>query len=63
MIELVIELRSLLDKKRVSPETAARLMDGISSRQVRRWLDGESVPNFRSREAIRKGIRRIRRLL
>jgi hypothetical protein len=60
MIDMVKELKSLLEEKQVSPETAARLI-GCTGRQVRRWIAEEAVPNYMSRLAIRRGLRRIRK--
>ena len=56
MIEIVKELRKLLKEKRVSPETAAGYI-GASGREVRRWVDGEAVPNLLSRQAIKSAGR------
>jgi DNA-binding transcriptional regulator YiaG len=62
MIEIVKELKRLMKEKEISPEVAARLMD-ISGRSIRRWLAGEFKPNFSSRLALKRGLRRIRKNL
>jgi hypothetical protein len=62
MIDLIEELKDILDSKKISPETAAKFI-GTSGREIRRWVAGEFVPNLESRLAIRKGLRRIRRML
>jgi DNA-binding transcriptional regulator YiaG len=62
MIDLIKELKGVLEKKQISPETAAQFI-GTSGREVRRWLAGEATPNVLSRKAIRTGFRRIERNL
>jgi hypothetical protein len=59
MIDLVRELKGVIEGKRISPETAARFI-GASGREVRRWIKGEATPNLLGRQAIRRGIRRIK---
>jgi hypothetical protein len=59
MIEIVKELKAVIEEKRISPETAARFI-GVSGREVRRWLEDKHIPLPISRQAIRRGIRRIR---
>lgn len=60
MIEIVKELKEVIEEKRISPETAARFI-GCSGREVRRWLEGQTIPLPLSRQAIRRGIRRIQK--
>jgi len=62
MIEIVRELKQVIEEKKISPETAARLI-GCSGREVRRWLEEGTIPLPVSRQAIRRGIRRIRKIL
>lgn len=62
MIDIVKELGSLMEEKRISPETAARFLD-CNGRQVRRWLEGDAIPNLTSRQKIRCGMRRIKKNL
>jgi hypothetical protein len=62
MIEIVKELKHVIEEKKISPETAA-LFIGVSGREVRRWLKNESIPLPLSRKAIRSGIRRMRKHL
>jgi hypothetical protein len=62
MIEIVKELKNVIEEKKISPETAARFI-GCSGREIRRWIEEEHVPLLLSRQAIRRGIRRIRKNL
>jgi len=62
MIEIVKELRAVMREKKISPETAALFL-GVSGREIRRWLAESSVPNLNSRQAIRVGLKRIKKLL
>lgn len=62
MIEIIRELRQLMREKKISPETAA-LFIGVHGREIRRWLDEEFIPNVESRKKIRRGIRRIKKIL
>ena len=61
-IGLVMELEALLKERQLSAEAAASFI-GRTPREVRRWLDGEFVPTVESRKLIRRGIRRIKRIL
>jgi len=61
-IALVVELEILLKERQLSAEAAAPFI-GRTPREVRRWLDGEFVPTVESRKLIRRGIRRIKRIL
>ena len=62
MIDIIKELKQVLDEKKISPETAA-LFIGVNGREIRRWLEEEFVPNVASRRKIRRGVRRIRKVL
>jgi hypothetical protein len=62
MIEIIRELKQVMKEKKISPETAARFI-GVSGREVRRWLEDGTVPLPISRQAIRRGIRRIKKML
>jgi hypothetical protein len=62
MIDIIRELEQALKKKKISPETAA-LFIGVNGREIRRWLAETSIPKLESRKAIRRGIRRINKLL
>jgi hypothetical protein len=62
MIEIVKELKGVIEEKKISPETAA-LFIGVSGREVRRWLEDGIIPLPASRKKIRRGIRRIRKIL
>jgi len=58
MIEIVKELKQVIEEKKISPETAARFI-GVSGREIRRWLEDGVIPLPESRQAIRRGLRRI----
>jgi hypothetical protein len=62
VIEIIKELKRVIEEKRISPETAARFI-GCSGREVRRWLEDEHIPLPLSRQAIRRGIRRMEKNL
>ena len=62
MIEIVKELKKALEEKKISPETAAVFI-GVSGREIRRWLNETFIPNLKSRQAIRRGLRRIKKIL
>lgn len=62
MIDIIKELKQVMKDKKISPETAA-LFIGVNGREVRRWLAEEFIPNLKSRKAIRRGIRRIQKIL
>jgi len=62
MLDLIIELKKVMEEKAVSAERAARFIGGIHGRTVRRWLEGEFTPEFETRDRIRRGIERIRKL-
>jgi hypothetical protein len=62
MLDIVKELKEVIKEKQISPEAASRFI-GASGRSVRRWVDGEAKPNLLGRQAIRRGIRRIQRML
>jgi len=62
MVDIVKQLKEVMEEKKISPETAA-LFIGVSGRQVRRWLEEIAIPGLSSRKAIRRGLRRIRKNL
>ena len=62
MIEIVKELKEVLEEKKISPETAAHFI-GVSGQEIRRWVNGSFIPNLKSRRAIRRGLRRIKKIL
>jgi hypothetical protein len=62
MVGIIKELKAVIKEKRISAETAA-LFIGVSGRQIRRWIEETSIPNLASRKAIRRGLRRIRKIL
>ncbi len=61
MIDLIKELKDLMEEKKISAIAAAGYIR-CSPRQVERWLKEESVPSPIYREAIRRGIRQIKNL-
>ncbi len=58
---LIENLRTAIEKKKLSPERAAAFID-VNFRTIYRWLAYESRPTKLSRKAIRLGIQRIERL-
>jgi len=62
MLNLIIELKKVMEEKAISAERAAGYIGGVSGRTVRRWLEGEFTPEFEKRDRIRRGIERIRKL-
>jgi hypothetical protein len=62
MIDIIRELREIMEEKRISAEIAG-LFVGVTGQEIRRWLKGEFIPTLKSRKKIRLGIRRMRRTL
>ncbi len=62
MLNLIIELKKVMEEKAISAERAARYIGGVHGRTVRRWLEGEFMPEFETRDRIRRGIERIKKL-
>jgi len=62
LIDIIRDLKRVMAKKQISPETAAHFI-GVSGKEIRRWFAGEYVPNLASRQAIRRGIREIQKNL
>jgi hypothetical protein len=62
MIDIIRALKVVIREKEISPETAA-LFIGVHGRTIRRWLEKEFVPNIESRRKIRRGLRRIQKIL
>ena len=61
MLDLIEELKSVMEEKEIKATTASMFIH-CDARQVDRWLKGEATPTLLYREAIKKGIRRLRRL-
>jgi hypothetical protein len=61
MIEIIEQLRAVMEEKNLSSTTAA-LFIRCSARQVDRWLKGEATPTFLYREAIKKAIKKMKKL-
>jgi len=59
MNELIKELKTVLEEKRLSQEAASTYI-GCSSRTVFRWLHGLKTPNLTSQRLIKKAIEKIR---
>jgi hypothetical protein len=62
MIEIVEDLKRIMEKKKISPETASRFI-GCSGREVRRWIEDGVIPLPLSRQAIKRGITKIQKSL
>jgi len=62
LLPTVQELKSILDKINMSPEVATTFVRHISSRQLRRWLTGESIPSKIYQREITKGLKRLKKL-
>lgn len=60
MKDLIKSLKLVMVKEKLSAESVARFI-GCSGRQVRRWLEGQSVPSLLSQNAIRLALRRFKR--
>ncbi|MBA7469709.1 hypothetical protein ES707_04982 [subsurface metagenome] len=58
-MELIEELRKVMEEKSFSCETMSRFI-GCTGRQVDRWLRGESNPTQPYQNMIRRGIKRVR---
>ena len=61
MLDLIKELEAIMKERKVKANTAAMFIH-CTARQVGRWIKGESIPSLLSREAIRRGINRMKRL-
>lgn len=61
MIEIIEQLKEVMEEKKINSYTAAMLIR-CSARQLNRWLKGESIPTILYREAIKKGIKRMKKL-
>jgi len=59
-MKIIEDLRQIMNETGISPDTASKFI-GCSGRQIYRWLKGESIPSFLAQEAIKKGIRRIKK--
>ena len=60
MHELIEALRAIMLDKNLSPEYASGYI-GCSGNQIRRWFKGRSNPTPLYREAILRGIEKIKR--
>lgn len=61
MLNLIKELESTMAEKKIKATMAAIIIH-CNARQVDRWIKGQSIPGLLSREAIKRGIRRMKRL-
>lgn len=59
MIELIKELKRVMEQFRVSPEGASRYI-GCAAKSVYRWIQEESVPTLVYRDRIRDAIEKMR---
>jgi len=62
LLPIVQELKDILEQKNMSPETAVSFIYHCSSRQIRRWLEGYSIPTSLYQREIRKGLNRLKKL-
>lgn len=61
MLNLIKELKAVMEEKKINTTTAAIFIH-CDARQVDRWLKDQATPTLLYREAIKKGIRRLKRL-
>ena len=61
MLDLIKELKLVMDERKIKATMAAMFIR-CNARQVDRWLKGEATPTMLYREAIKRGIRRMKRL-
>lgn len=59
-MKLIEEMRTVMKEKNLSPEQICKFI-GCSGRQIRRWLEGKSRPSQLSKNAIRMGLKKIKR--
>jgi len=62
LLPIVQELKAILENFSLSPEVAISFIRHISARQLRRWLDGSSIPSSIYQNEILKAIRKLRKL-
>jgi len=60
-MDLIQELKTTMKEKGFSVDTMSKFI-GCSTRQVDRWLQGDSKPTRVYQNLIRKGIRKVRSL-
>ena len=61
MLNLIKELKSVMKEKRINTTTAA-IFSHCDARQIDRWFKEQATPTLLYREAIKKGIRRLKKL-
>lgn len=61
VLEIITELEEAMREKGLSCSSAALFLR-VSSKQIDRWLRGEATPTMLYREAIKRGIKRIKKL-
>ena len=54
-------LRSILEAGSIDLETMAKIIGGVKTLDLRRWLFTKADPNLKSRAKIRAGIAMIRK--
>jgi transcriptional regulator with XRE-family HTH domain len=59
--EIVRELKQVMEKKKLSTGTMARLI-GCDSSQIGRWIKGKARPTLVYQRLIRKGLNRAKSL-
>ena len=60
MIELIKELKRVMEERLISPEGASRYI-GCASKSVYRWLADEVTPNLVYRQQIRISIKKMKK--
>jgi len=55
------ELKEIMEEKGLSPEEVSKFI-GCSGQQVRRWIKKENKPSLIYKQAIRRGIKKIKRV-
>lgn len=61
MIDLIKELKRVMEERKISPEGASRYI-GCAAKSIYRWLDDEATPNLVYQERIQQAIRKMKKL-
>jgi transcriptional regulator with XRE-family HTH domain len=60
-MDLIEELKKVMEERGFSADTMSKFI-GCSSRQVDRWIRGESKPTHVYQILIKKGIKKVNKL-
>lgn len=60
MIELIKELKRVMEERLISPEGASRYI-GCAAKSVYRWVANEVTPNLVYRQQIKNAIKKMKR--